>query len=847
MFMTSFFLFLILISLTSVVALIIRISLEIFAHFRPGKFVKLRRRFSSYYIGNLLRVVLLAYFAVATMAFYQFTLHDSWAITLLAVMTLSLFLVVATYITIRLRRAGGTSLFFDERLKSKYGVLYDQYALSAYWFFVPVLAYQLVKAAIVGLGSRGESPNHEFRNRYESSASWAQIILLLLVEVCFAVVVIWKRPFSSKTPNRLNSVLGCVRVLNIIMLGVLIESSAISDISRTAVGLAIIITQAIMMVVLAILILYQLGNALWRLWLTMKNKDQEKDDLKDEDSLESDEDIVVSIKGCDKYNKDGDDPLGRTASEISRSSNESMTSLVGMMGIGSNPTIRYTPASDDEDEEPRKDTLIGRCLPQNQPLRQKSKETKEDTMGGTHNSTRDSSQSEESDSSLILDYYNPAYLPSGHRSKTQLNSDEHWVQSAYMTRRRSESSAHSGLQNTHRSKSNSKASAQRWLAQEEEEDDDEEEEEEYEELQLMLQQQQRRRPKSLSTTRYAQEQAMNDIQEPEPQPPSRSARLPSFATFQGTYIPESLLDGPPPPPIMPFRRMSTVPTTPLSSVMVNPPSLYPVASLGRGSPTAATSMTASILNFEEYRFPDERATRHSDDSQGSVRRAAIIAAQRNIHPLSPFHPDFQHPDDLYNASMPSPNEEGPTTPFVNNRTSQLRVNIPNMPQDGKNSRRESRSSAEHTISTTAPTSSPSMRRAAPGLRIITNPSKIAPPPQIPVPALPTSPNSTSMTAGAISATVGSMLSSSPASSSLQSLTSSNPVQAKTIPPNATASAIGRKRSSSNVVECQLVSSSPNGSPNGSLYRQRALTATLTTIPNAPLTVSNVYRDTRAAI
>jgi hypothetical protein len=124
--------------------------------------------------------------AEVVMAFYQFTLSDLWAITLIAVLTLLTFVTLVSYIA-----RSGTSLYFDERLKSKYGPLYDQYLISAYWFLVPVLGYQILKAAIVGLGRRG--PGNSF-DRHGSSDSWAQISLLLLVETCFAALLVWLCP-----------------------------------------------------------------------------------------------------------------------------------------------------------------------------------------------------------------------------------------------------------------------------------------------------------------------------------------------------------------------------------------------------------------------------------------------------------------------------------------------------------------------------------------------------------------------------------------------------------------------------------------------------------------------------
>ncbi|KAG0259828.1 hypothetical protein BG011_002349 [Mortierella polycephala] len=479
MFMTSLFLFLILLLATSLLAFVLRLSLEGYAYFCPGKFTKFRRRFGSYYLGNMLRVMLLSYFAVATMAFYQLTLQDTWIMTLLAVLSLLLFFGLVTFITLRLRRAGGTSLFFDERLKSRYGVLYDQYFLSTYWFFVPVLGYQILKAAIVGLGqgvTADSMRDTSLHHHHGSSESWAQTSLLLLVEVFFAALLIWKHPFADKASNRLNSVLSCVRVLNVVLLAILIEDAAISTVSRTVIGMVMTGTQAVAMLALGILIFYQLGKVLWRLGMALKaNKNSQKSKKQEEEeraskSMDRSEDVlVVSVP---KDEKDEDENPGRSASEQTRvGGDESMTSLVNLMNIGSNPTIQYTPASDDEDDVKRN-------------LGNEDKEEVIHVLEADYlRFKRVLTQSVHSESSHILDYYNPSYLPSSFRAvsrqqqhqqeqydlhhgkddniqidmdagaKTDHNLDvakgdnaadqgatknEIWVQSAYMTRRRSE-------------------------------------------------------------------------------------------------------------------------------------------------------------------------------------------------------------------------------------------------------------------------------------------------------------------------------------------------------------------------------------------------------------------------
>ncbi|KAF9327480.1 hypothetical protein BG006_009229 [Podila minutissima] len=479
LFMTALFLFLLLLLATSLAALGVRIGLEVYAYIRPGKFTKLRRCFSYHYAGNMLRVVLLAYFAVATMAFYQLTLTDVWPITLLAALTLLLFLALATYVILRLRRAGGTSLWFDKRLRSKYGALYDQYALSAYLFFVPVLGYQIAKAAIIGLGQRWNHADDRRSNHGTTFDSWVQTSLLLLAEIAFTSLVVWKRPFAERVPNRLNAVLGCVRVLNVVMLAVLIEKSALSSVSRTVVGVLITATQALVMVVLSCLVFYQLGNAIWKLKAVLKTNAVAESKMGQGWQMEGEEVLVISIedeKLGGKFSEgDGDDDdnemLGRSAYEYQHRS-DSITSLVGMMGIGYNPTIRCTPATDDEDNGPGghgMETALRQKSRRSLPV---STESFRNSMRDTIGNVRDSTQSDESQSSHILDYYNSAYLPSTLRAKIAQSVQEQknpsinivepeddvvndqdamssnktslvipevsepWIQAAYMTRRK---------------------------------------------------------------------------------------------------------------------------------------------------------------------------------------------------------------------------------------------------------------------------------------------------------------------------------------------------------------------------------------------------------------------------
>ncbi|KAF8984007.1 hypothetical protein BGZ52_013309 [Haplosporangium bisporale] len=742
MFMTALFLFLILLLATSLIALLIRITLEFYATIKPGKFIKLRRRFAHYYFGNMLRVVLLAYFGVATLAFYQLTLRDVWPITLLATLTLLAFLALVTSITLRLRRAGGTSLFFDERLRSKYGALYDQYVLSAYLFFVPVLGYQIAKAAMIA----------------------------------FTSLVVWKRPFADRVPNRLNAALGCVRVANMVMLAVLIEKAALSNVSRTVVGVLITASQVLVIVVLACLVLYQLGRALWGLRTVLKANGETKD-MKLGRRIEGEEVLVIAIEDEKLSGKffDGDecdDVPGRSAHEYQRGS-DSMTSLVGMMGIGHNPTIHRTPASDDEDDEsghgeeiiPRQKS-IGRSLPV-------PAESAGHSFRDVLSNMRDSIQSDESRSSHILDYYNSAYLPSTIRAKLaqsiqeqrnqrismvqleesvdQDNQDkrssrtslevpeasEPWIQAAYMTRRKSESSARSNEPDP--SSSSSKGSA------------------------LNSDQDSQRRPASEggSIRRALDPMTFTYRSFDETKNRESSDRVPVL-----TYIPESLLAGPPPTSLKgTLPRQASV----LSAVLITPPSMSPVlptlhsyqqqhpgqtstnpsspalSPVGENSPSPPflpPAPVSTITSFNSYRFPDER----TPEDEATPLTRAVAAAQRNIHPLSPFHPDYQHPDDRYNPNLPSPNDCHPQAPPLPRSSTSEGYTNPNLAQDNASPSKEAASTAS--LSALLAVSKKWQQRAytrPPGLTIVTtlNTDTInnpVVPPRIPLPpVLPPSP------------------------------------------------------------------------------------------------------------
>ncbi|KAF9099471.1 hypothetical protein BGX23_002051 [Mortierella sp. AD031] len=529
------------------------------------------------------------------------------------------------------------------------------------------------------------------------------------------------------------------------------------------------------MIVLAYLISYQLGNALWRLWSVVKARKSAKNTKKD--LLKDEEVFAVSVKDKKgKYN-DGDgngnglDCPGRRVNEFSRSGDQSMKSVVGMMGIGSNPTIQCTPASDDEDngDDEHIDRLsVDRTLFRTIEMKRRNRSSnREATSQVPRSNESDNSErglgsiSEDDGQEFTVDRLG-LFVPDA-------DPDSPWVQSAYMTRRCSESTVRKGHVYNRMTPEDRVRTLDTSLPS------------------SSFSQKHRRRPASVGAVRQVIDSMTISYsgQRTAFSYGSRSlretTRRESLPVFRSTFIPESLLAGPPPPSTIP-RRASVS-----SAMLATPPSLSPILGFAcnqespflvsplpqEGSddtivesvsaPESATvvpasvaasgstsTMTSGILNFLEYRFPDER------------QPLSFEGPSRNV---------AAHPNDLYSAHMPSPNEFGPAhvtwAPFQRrnslptdgsavDRTSTTHANVPNTPQYGTNSRRETRAvavfesaNASSSSAVVAPLSGRSIksssqtahtrRGVAPGLKIITALNTFTPAPQMPLPTLPPTP------------------------------------------------------------------------------------------------------------
>lgn len=159
---------------------------------------------------------LLAYFALAAVAFYQLTIHDCWPIFAIALVIIVFFIIgLMAFLTWRIiqYRTEVSRLFSTFRLSISYGALYTQYTIKNYRFFTWVLIYTLAKSAFQGLAQ---------------GSPWVQVIGLLTIEVVFFGLLVSKRPLEKKVAMWLNGIISAVRILTLVSGKTILYISAIA-------------------------------------------------------------------------------------------------------------------------------------------------------------------------------------------------------------------------------------------------------------------------------------------------------------------------------------------------------------------------------------------------------------------------------------------------------------------------------------------------------------------------------------------------------------------------------------------------------------------------------------------
>ena len=249
-FMTVLLWFAIVIAAITVGILLLKVILETWALFGtfPKRLTSFRKRYWWTLAKTITNLILLLYGIWTLYCVYQFKNGDSWAAKVLAGVTLAAFTAVLAFFTWKIwsiahkykkMEGDNSALYDDKEVWRKYSIFYENYKRSYWWIFVPAIVYAFARGCVIA-GADGHG--------------LVQAAGQLIVEALLLCVLLWARPYSLKSGNWINITIQVVRVLSVVCILVFVEELGMTQTTKTVTGLVLVVVQAVLTGVLAILI-----------------------------------------------------------------------------------------------------------------------------------------------------------------------------------------------------------------------------------------------------------------------------------------------------------------------------------------------------------------------------------------------------------------------------------------------------------------------------------------------------------------------------------------------------------------------------------------------------------------
>ncbi|KAG5205287.1 DUF907 domain-containing protein [Trichophyton interdigitale] len=250
-FMTVLLVFAIVIAVITAGILLGKVVLEVWALYStfPERLLNFRQHYWGFLARTITNLILLLYGIWTLYCIFQFTRGDSWAAKTLAAVTLTLFTGVLGYFTFRiwslarrLKKTEGTAsaLFEDKEAWRKYSLFYDHYKKDYWWIFVPVIVYLFARGCVIAGG--------DGHGLVQSAGQF-------IVEGLMLILLLWTRPFETKSGRWINISIQVVRVLSVGCIIVFVDEFGISKTTKTVTGVALLAVQTSLAAILGILIL----------------------------------------------------------------------------------------------------------------------------------------------------------------------------------------------------------------------------------------------------------------------------------------------------------------------------------------------------------------------------------------------------------------------------------------------------------------------------------------------------------------------------------------------------------------------------------------------------------------
>lgn len=261
------------------------------------KFSGFRQRYLTIMNTMLVRLITILYGVWVLYCLYQFKISDSWGVQLIAGLTLGIFSLVIIGYGLRIcflaRKAKKEQklefLFERKSWIRKYGLFYDQFKVKFWWAFIPVFMCSFGRNAFLALG-------------YGNGL--VQIIGQLVVDTLLCLFFAIWQPFNTKMGNILNLAIQAVRVISLIFLMLFTVQASLNRIAVTGVGMAAIVVQAILAVVLALLIFINAVSGLINMMRSDKKKKKRKEEKekKKQEQQQQRGEIIVEAETSDGSN-----------------------------------------------------------------------------------------------------------------------------------------------------------------------------------------------------------------------------------------------------------------------------------------------------------------------------------------------------------------------------------------------------------------------------------------------------------------------------------------------------------------------------------------------------------------
>jgi hypothetical protein len=249
-FMTVLLIVAIVFAAVTVGILLFKVILETWALFGnfPRRLTSFRKQYWWVLARTITNLVLLLYGVWTLYCVYQFKNGDSWAAKVLAGVTLAVFTAILGFFTWKIwsiaqkfkkMEGDNSALYNNKEVWRKYKIFYENYKKSYWWLFIPAIVYMFARGCVIA-GADGHG--------------LAQAAGQLIVEALMLIVLLWSRPYSLKSGNWINIIIQVVRVISVVCILVFVEELGVAQTTKTVTGLVLVVVQASLTAVLAILI-----------------------------------------------------------------------------------------------------------------------------------------------------------------------------------------------------------------------------------------------------------------------------------------------------------------------------------------------------------------------------------------------------------------------------------------------------------------------------------------------------------------------------------------------------------------------------------------------------------------